>query len=587
MNARFGASLGDYGTTFRVWAPDAAGLDVVLESGARFAAVKDAAGFFSATLPDAGHGTRYRFAMDGGMPLPDPASRFQPEGVHGPSEVVDPARYAWRTDDWKGRPLREWVIYELHVGTFTREGTFDAVRAKLPYLRDLGVTAIELMPVADFPGRWNWGYDPAAFFAPSRAYGRPEALKALVDEAHAHGLAVVLDVVYNHFGPDGAYAPAFSKAFFTKKHSTPWGDAIDLDGPRSRPVRDWFLQNARQWLEEYRFDGLRLDATFALHDDSPVHLLAELAEMAGSIAGPKRVLIAEDHRNLRTLVLPRTEDGYGLDAAWADDFHHQVRRLIAGDHEGYYRDYRPREADLAKAVAEGWVFQGQRSEHLGEPRGTSPHGLPPESFVFCIQNHDQVGNRPAGDRLEKTAPEGAIRAATALLLFAPQTPMLFMGQEWAATAPFQYFTDHEPKLGALVTKGRTQEFADFAGFRGEVPDPQDPATFERSRLDWEEVAHAPHAHRLEMTRDLLALRRRLSGAASASSPGPGALAVTRGRDTLLVALTDGVSVPLPASAGDARVVWHTEDPRWTEDPQPALRENGTVRFRRAGAVVLS
>jgi maltooligosyltrehalose trehalohydrolase len=587
VNDRLGATPGEYGTHFRVWAPDATRLDVVLESGARFAATKDDAGAFTVTIPDAGHGMRYRLSADGGPALPDPASRFQPEGVHGPSEVVDPGAYAWRTADWRGVAPKDLVVYELHTGTFSPEGTFDGVRARLPYLRDLGVTAIELMPVADFPGRWNWGYDPAAFFAPSRAYGRPEDLKALVDDAHAAGIAVLLDVVYNHFGPDGAYAPAFSRHFFTSRHATPWGRAINLDGEQSRPVRNFFLQNARQWLEEYRMDGLRLDATFALQDDGPVHLLAELSEQVAALSGPKRVLLAEDYRNLRTLVLPRAAGGYGLDGVWSDDFHHQVRRLIAGDHEGYYADYEPRESDLATAVTDGWIFQGGHSNHLGTPRGTSPAGLRPEQFVFCIQNHDQVGNRPTGDRLEATAPEAAIRAATALLLFVPQMPMLFMGQEWAASSPFQYFTDHEPELGARVTKGRTQEFAAFAGFRGEVPDPQDPQTFERSRLRWEERTKPRHSTRLAMVRDLLARRRGLEGPAHAHSPAPGALVVRRTNETLIVALRDHVTVPLDAALSEKRLVWHTEDRRFVADPVPAEREASTIRFVRAGALVLA
>ena len=570
--------------TFRIWAPDARRVDIAFAGNAHPAGLREH-GLFEAHVDEARPGDLYSVVVDGKPPLPDPASRFQPQGVHGPSQVVDPAAFRWTDERWRGVPASELVIYELHTGTFTHEGTFAAISRQLRRLAALGITAIELMPVADFPGRWNWGYDPAAMFAPSRAYGTPDDLRRLVDAAHAAGIAVLLDVVYNHFGPDGAYAPAISPRFFNDRHRTPWGPAINLDGEGSRFVRDFLVQNALAWLGEYHLDGLRLDATFALHDDSPTHFLAELRDAVDTLPGPHRILIAEDPRNLAMLARPRAEGGYGLDAIWADDFHHLLRRLIAGDREGYYRDFGGGTRDLATVVEDGWLFQGQRSEHERGPRGTSPAGLPPSAFVFCIQNHDQVGNRPAGDRLHHAIAPEAFRAATATLLFAPQTPMLFMGQEWAAASPFQYFTDHEPKLGALVSKGRHDEFADFAGFSGEVPDPQDPRTFSASRLDHAERERPAHAAVETMTRDLLAVRRLLEGGARASSPAEGALVVERGKHVLLAAFRDGVTLPRPRGA----TLWNSEREEYLppEDPPCVPAEDGdTITFARAGAVIV-
>lgn len=588
----FGAEWDGAGVDFRVWAPRARAVDVVLEAGAAHAMTRDADGVFHARVAGVKPGARYSMRMDGGPLFPDPASRFQPDGVHGPSQVVDPAAFRWSDATWRGVARERLVIYELHVGTFSPEGTYDGACARLGELRELGITAIELMPLADFPGRWNWGYDPAAFFAPSRAYGDPDALKRLVDHAHALGIAVLLDVVYNHFGPAGAYAPAFSPLFFTKKHATPWGDAINLDDEGSPQVRAFFLQAATQWLTEFHLDGLRLDATFALVDGSPVHFLAELTAAVAALPGNPRHLIAEDHRNLRTLLLPRDaaapgERGYGLDGVWVDDFHHVARRILAGDSEGYYADYRPRAADLAKTLADGWLFQGEHSAHANAPRGTSPRGLARDRFVIFLQNHDQIGNRPQGDRLEATAGDAAIRAATAVLLFAPQIPLLFQGQEWAASAPFLYFTDHEPELGKRVTEGRQAEFGAFAGFKGAVPDPQAEETFRRSKLDWTERERDPHARRLALTRDLLALRKTLHGAFAAESPVEGAVVLRRGDHVLIAALADGLTVPLPTGIADARVVWQSEQPAYCLDPRSPRREGGSLHFPRAAAVVMA
>jgi len=513
----FGAWPDTGGTRFRVWAPAAQEAWLAIE---RPDAADDERplrpngdGTFEGWMPDVGPGARYWYRLDGGPALPDPASRFQPDGVHGPSEVVDPGAFAWSDAAWAGARLDRASIYELHVGAFSPEGTFAGAAARLPYLRDLGVTIVELMPVADFAGDRNWGYDGVCPFAPARCYGRPDDLRRLVDTAHRLGLAVMLDVVYNHFGPDGAYVWQVSPAFFTDRHESPWGQGVNVDGPGSEHVRRFFVDNALHWIHEYRIDGLRLDATHAITDDSPTHLAAEIAARVHEAPGPPRLVVAEDHRNLAAMVRPAAEGGWGLDAVWADDLHHQVRRLLAGDADGYYADFAGTAADVATTLRQGWFFCGQRSGYLDGPRGTDPAGVPPRRFVVCLQNHDQVGNRAFGERLHHQIDPAAWRAAVALLLLAPETPLLFMGQEWATSAPFLYFTDHNEELGRLVTAGRRREFGRFAAFadpsvRERIPDPQATATFESSRLPWTERDTGVHAGTWRLHQALLALRRR-------------------------------------------------------------------------------
>jgi maltooligosyltrehalose trehalohydrolase len=502
-------------THFRVWAPTTASLTVVLEGPGKSShpLSKDADGFFSAMISGVHAGDRYRCLVDGRGPFPDPASRFQPEGVHGPSEVVDAKAFVWSDAGWKGIGLDELVIYELHVGTFTPAGTFAAVIDHLEELVKLGMTAIELMPIADFPGRWNWGYDGVGLFAPARCYGRPDDLRRLVNSAHERGLAVLLDVVYNHLGPDGNYLGAFSPFYFSNKEKTAWGTALNLDGAQSRPVREFFIENALHWIHEYHFDGLRLDATHALFDTSKRHFLTELAERVHDSVRDRQVLvIAEDHRNLATMIKPPAEGGWGLDAVWADDFHHQIRRCLASDHEGYYRDFTGKVTDLATTIRQGWFYCGQHSIHFNEPRGTDPSSIPPRRFVHCLQNHDQIGNRATGDRLHHQIDLASYRAATVLLLCSPATPLLFMGQEWAATTPFLFFTDHKKELGQKVTEGRRQEFKNFSAFtdpaaRQKIPDPQAEATFQASKLRWTEKDQEPHASIFRLYRTMLHLRR--------------------------------------------------------------------------------
>lgn len=512
-----GARPGAEGTRFRVWAPAVKSVKVVTgrpNSPAVSATLtKSEDGIFSGLLPGIEAGTLYRYRLDARGPFPDPASRFQPEGVHGPSEVIDPGAFPWSDGEWPGISLENLVLYELHVGAFTPSGTFDGAMERLPWLADLGITAIELMPVAEFPGTHGWGYDGVDLFAPSHRYGRPDDLRRLVDRAHSLGLAVFLDVVYNHFGPDGNYLLEFSSHYLSDRHETVWGTGLNFDGEHSRQVRDFLIENALHWIHEYHIDGLRLDATHAIADESPSHFLAELASRVRHSTPHRRVLlIAEDHRNLAYMLRAEEEGGWGLDAVWADDFHHQIRRRLAGDKEGYYSDFTGSLEDLATTLRRGWFFCGQYSKYWEEERGTDSSGLPLRRFVHCLQNHDQIGNRAFGERLHHQIDAALYRAATVLLLTAPSTPLLFMGQEWAAGTPFLYFTDHEPALGEKVTQGRREEFKAFSPFsdarrRERIPDPQAPGTFLSSRLVWEELQQEEHREVVRLYRALLRLRR--------------------------------------------------------------------------------
>lgn len=565
-----GAVPGDDGTRFTVWAPNAADLALLIDghSDEPIPFEKDERGYHTLTTSKAPAGTRYRLEVNGEARFPDPASRFQPEGVHGPSEVVDLAAHRRQDASWKGIPLEQMVIYELHLGTFTPEGTLGAAADRLEYLQDLGINTVELMPVADFPGDRNWGYDHAALFAPSRSYGRPEDLQQFVDRAHNLGIAVILDVIYNHFGPDGAYAAALAP-FFTERHHTPWGLAMNLDDEQSAGVRHFFVDNALYWLRDYHLDGLRLDATHALIDDSEEHFLAELRRAVDALDGVRRVLIAEDHRNLKRVLEPVADGGYGIDAVWADDIHHLLRHQTAGDEEAYYVDYKDTTLnEIARTINRGWYFDGTVDPHTERERGTDPTGLRPEQFVFCIQNHDQIGNRPLGNRLSDDVDPATYRALSALLLFLPQTPMLFMGQEWTASTPFLFFTDHEEELGRAVTQGRRNEFKGFGGFGGDVPDPQAEDTFLDSKLDWEERLRPPHSDVHRLYRDLLKFRRTLSGPCRADVLDGQVLRVKRKGATMLVALKADAS----CSAGDASISWHTQAEKYgvPEDEHPLI-----------------
>lgn len=505
-----GAWLEGARARFRVWAPEHERLEVVSydedgrsERGSS-PARKGEGGFFEAEVPARGR-VLYKLRVDGAGPFPDPLSSSQPFGVHGPSEVIA-HDHPWTDGGWRGVALEDLVVYELHVGTATADGTFDALIPRLDAIRRLGATAIELLPIASFPGARNWGYDGVSLRAPAAVYGGPEGLRRLVDAAHARGLAVLVDAVYNHLGPDGNYLRCYSRGYFTDRHTTPWGDAIDYGAD---PVRELVIGSAEVWIRDYHADGLRLDATHAIADDRDPHVLRALAERCRAAAPGRRVLvIAEDDRNDARLLLPASRGGLGLDAVWADDLHHVLRRAFAGDAEGYYEDYAGSAAEIAGTLRRGWLYEGQPSKHRGgAPRGTPAAGLEPPSFVHCIQNHDQVGNRALGDRLIESVSAEAYRAMTAILLLSPYTPLLFMGQEWGARTPFQYFTDHHPELGRLVTEGRRAEFKAWTAFAAEaVPDPQAVETFERSRLDWSERERRPHAEMLAWYEELLRLR---------------------------------------------------------------------------------
>jgi len=496
---------------FAVWAPDHAQVEVQL-GDRREALTRQDEGVFAGLVEGLTAGARYGYLLDGEGPFPDPYSRSQPDGVHDLSEIVDPSAFAWHDADWPGLRIQGLVIYQCHVGTATPEGTFDSLIGQLPRLRDLGVSAIEPLPVAEFPGARNWGYDGVDLFAPSHVYGGPDGLMRLVDAAHQHGLGVILDVVYNHLGPDGNYLRQFSPDYFTDRYHTPWGEAINYDGTRSEWVRRFVIDNARYWSVEYHADGLRLDATHAIYDRSPRHILEELSESVRAAAHAPVVLIAETSENDVRYLRPPSAGGFGLDAVWADDFHHAMRRYLVGDHEGYFGDFQGSLAEVARCIQQGWLYEGQVSNHSGHPRGTPARDRPAWQFVYVLQNHDQVGNRAFGDRLNEQIDPERFGVASAVLLFLPTTPLLFMGQEFAAATPFQYFTDHTPELGRLVTEGRRREFQAFSAFadpevRETIPDPQALSTFENSKLHLDEARRSSGREMVELYQALLRLRR--------------------------------------------------------------------------------
>jgi len=516
----FGAQLqGDGGTRFRLWAPGAKRVDLRLQTGAGehlFPMQALDMGWFGLTANGAPAGSRYSFHIDGKLDVPDPASRFNPDDIHAPSMVVDPLAFDWPDRDWRGRPWEEAVIYELHVGTFSAAGTFAGVESRLDYLVDLGVTAIELMPVSDFPGRRNWGYDGVLPFAPDASYGTPVEFKQLVAAAHARGLMVFLDVVYNHFGPEGNYLHVYAPAFFNAEKHTPWGAALNFDAAQSAQVRGFFLHNALYWIEEFHLDGLRLDAVHAIVDESQPGFIAELAAALRQGPGAARqvhLIVENDHNQARHLI--RGEDGAArlATAQWNDDLHHALHVLITGERDGYYIDYAQRPLwMLGRSLAEGFAFQGEASAaRNGSPRGERSAALPATAFISFLQTHDQVGNRAMGERLGMLASPDAMRAAVTCLLLSPHTPMLFMGEEFDSSSPFLFFCDFGPDLANAVREGRRAEFGRFEKFRDPrvreaIPDPNAPLTFEMSKLQWGEVGEPGHKEWHELYRELLRLR---------------------------------------------------------------------------------
>lgn len=492
---------------FRVWAPHADRVDLVVDDDDETLTRADDGWWESAREREAG--MRYGFSLDGGPVLPDPRSEFQPDGVHGRSQVVDHTTFHWSDHDWEGLGLTGSILYEMHVGTFTADGTFDAAIARLPHLAELGIDAIEVMPVAEFPGRRGWGYDGVDLFAPHHSYGGPDGLKRLVDACHTNGMGVFLDVVYNHLGPDGNYLARFGP-YFSDRHQTHWGPGVNFDGPGSREVRRFVLDNAAMWFTDYHIDGLRLDAVHAISDDSSTHILEELAVETKQLSarlGRPLLLVAESDENDPRYVRDRGDGGMGLDGVWADEWHHALHALFAGERSGYYEDFGGFE-EMEIALRRAWVYTGTFSPHRGRVHGESPEGLSGDRFVVFTQNHDQVGNRAVGERSSALMSYGRLQVAAALLLTGPFTPMLFQGEEWGATTPFLYFTDHEdPDLARAVSEGRRREFSHFGWDPEEVPDPQAEETFARSELDWDEAGQRRHGELLSWHRRLIELRR--------------------------------------------------------------------------------
>ena len=576
--AHFGPVFTANGILFRLWAPKQQKVSLRVDDRDPIPMVKGLDGWFSADVEGASAGSLYKFIMPDGLEVPDPASRFQPDGPHGASQVIDPGRYAWTEESWAGRPWEESVVYELHVGTFTPEGTFRALNDRLQHLQSLGITAIQLMPVNDFPGGRGWGYDGVLPYAPKETYGRPEDLKALVDAAHAHGISVFLDVIYNHFGPDGNYLPVYAP-LFTEKHKSPWGSGINYDGEGSDMVREFVIMNALYWLKEFRVDGLRFDAVHAIIDDSSEHLLREMARrIRETVTGREIHLIVENEDNTSSLLARDTHGRPPLyTAQWNDDIHHVLHVAATGEEFGYYADFADDSDRIGRGLAEGFVYQGEHMPYRGSERGEPSTALPPTAFISFIQNHDQIGNRAFGDRLSTSTLPEAIRAIAAVYLLAPQVPMLFMGEEWAAKQPFPYFCDFHEELNAIVRKGRREELSRLPGFGegddvSEAPDPTKIETFRSAKLDWNDPLVGEGAEQLAFYRRLLDLRRReiiprLSGASSGSYR-------TQGR---LIAVSwpmgDGRTLVLQANLGAERqrtaepmigkVIW--QQGQWSDD----------------------
>jgi maltooligosyltrehalose trehalohydrolase len=506
-----GAELQPGGVHFRVWAPRRVKVAVAFESGPEVQLRRETGGYFSGLAPGAAAGARYRFRLDGGECFPDPVSRFQPEGPHGPSQVVDPSTFPWTDAGWPGAGLEGQIIYEMHIGTFTQEGTWEAARREISELAAAGITVLEIMPVADFPGRFGWGYDGVGLFAPVAIYGAPDDFRRFVDDAHRAGLGVILDVVYNHVGPDGNYLKQFSDDYFTGRYENEWGEAINYDGKNSAPVREWVVANAAYWAKEYHLDGLRLDATQQIFDASAENIMTALAKAMRAAAGGRKVIVVAENESQHTrLARPAGSGGYELDALWNDDFHHAARVAVTGRNEAYYTDYGGTPQELISAIKYGYLYQGQRYKWQARRRGSPSWGLAPAQFVNYIENHDQIANSGRGERVQQLTSPGRYRAVTALLLLAPGTPLLFQGQEFASSSPFHFFADHNAELRELVKEGRIQFLSQFPSLgrpeaRACHTDPGDEAVFRRCKLDFEE--RRLHAGLYDMHKDLLRLRR--------------------------------------------------------------------------------
>jgi maltooligosyltrehalose trehalohydrolase len=599
---------------FRVWAPESRSVAILLsgleslKNAATHALQPEKGGYFASAIPDAKTGMFYRIKLDSGS-FPDPASRFQPQGPHGPSEIIDPLGFKWTDASWPGVRREGQVIYEMHVGTFTPEGTWSAAMAQLPHVADLGVTLLEIMPVADFSGRFGWGYDGVNMFAPTRLYGRPDDLRAFVNRAHELGLGVILDVVYNHFGPDGNYLAHFSKDYFSSRYQNEWGEALNFDGPNSQAVREFFITNARYWTEEYHFDGLRLDATQQIFDSSPENVLVAITR-AVRVAGASRgtYIVAENEWQHVRLVRPSEQGGYGLDSLWNDDFHHSARVAATGRSEAYYTDYKGAPQEFISAMKWGYIYQGQHYKWQKKRRGTPALDLHPAQFVTFLQNHDQVANSLRGQRLHMLTNPGTYKALTALLLLGPATPMLFQGQEFAASSPFFYFADHNPELAKLVAKGRAEFLRQFPSIACAECDPyviapEAESTFLRSKLDLSE--RDKHQEIYDLHRDLLRLRRDdpvfsrparngVDGAVLGShafllryfgkEAGDRLLLVNLGQDLCLDVVPEPLLAPPDASRWE--MVWSSESPRYGGCGTPPVETDENWQIPGQAAVVL-
>jgi maltooligosyltrehalose trehalohydrolase len=602
--------LGDGRTHFRLWAPATRSVDVVFDDGRAVALGAEANGYFSG-LVAAPVGSRYQFKLDSGdRPYPDPASRFQPDGPHGSSEVIDPFAFVWSDQSWPGIPIEGQVIYELHPGTFTREGSWTSAERELTELAAIGITTIEIMPIGDFHGRFGWGYDGVNLWAPTRLYGRPDDFRRFVDRAHAVGLGVILDVVFNHFGPNGNYLRAFAPAYFSQRYDNEWGDAINFDGADAVPVREYFAENAGYWIDEYHLDGLRLDATQQMFDSSADHILRAIgARVRDAARGRSTVVVAENEPQDTRLVRPVAEGGFELDGLWNDDFHHSAMVALTGRAEAYYSDTRGEPQEFVSAAKFGYLFQGQHYSWQRQPRGTPCWGLRPAQFINFLQNHDQVANSAHGLRGPALTSAAKWRAMTALLLLMPGTPMLFQGQEFSASAPFLYFADHEPELAAAVREGRAEflrQFPSLVDFEAKAPldDPSDPRSFERCKLDLtERTTHADvyalHVDLLKLRRDEAAFRAQRSGGVDGSVLSPGAFALRffsehHADDRLLVvnlgALLARESIPDPLTAPPSgthwSLLWSSEDPKYGGGGTADIWPDGAWRIPAEAALVL-
>jgi maltooligosyltrehalose trehalohydrolase len=594
-----------------VWAPSRHSVEVVLDGPEQRVVPlgKDASGYFAGMAEGVAAGARYKYRLDSGGSFPDPASRFQPEGPHFASEVVDPSAFEWSDSTWPGVTLEGQVIYEMHIGTFTLEGAWASAARELVNLAETGITVLELMPVAEFPGRFGWGYDGVHLFAPSHLYGSPDSFRSFVNTAHSLGMGVILDVVYNHFGPDGNYLPEFSSCYFSDGTPTDWGAAINFDGPSCGPVREFCIANAGYWIDEFHLDGLRLDATQDIHDSSKDHILRAIAREVRRKAEPRKaIIVGENEPQNVQLIQPPSQDGYGLDALWNDDFHHSAMVAMTGRNEAYYTDYLGKPQELISAMKYGFLYQGQRYKWQKQRRGSAGLHLAPASKVIFIQNHDQVANSAYGARCGQLTDPGRLRAMTALLLLAPATPMLFQGQEFGAGNPFLFFADHEPNLAETVRAGRATFLAQFRGLAtpemsGLFADPADPATFERCKLDHRE--RETNAQVLALHRDLLRLRReeavfraqRTNGVDGAVLAGEAFLLRFFGEqeDDRLLLINFGIDLHLdpapepllaPPAGCEWAILWSSENPKYGGTGTALLDTQENWRIPGHAAVVL-